>query len=106
MHFLLFYSYVPDILQRRVPHRQAHLRHAWRAQADGLLILAGAYADPVDGAAFVFKADSASIVEDFVRADPYVQAGLVERWTVRAWTTVVGDHAHTPVLPEAAATQA
>lgn len=100
MHYLLFYSYVPDIVNRRVPHRQAHLRHAWQAQAEGLLVLAGAYAEPVDGAAFVFQADSAAPVEHFARTDPYVLAGLVERWTVRAWTTVVGATAHTPVNPE------
>ncbi len=103
MHYLLFYSYGPDIVTRRAPHRQAHLRHAWQAQATGLLVLAGAYADPVDGAAFVFQSDSAAAVEAFARSDPYVLAGLVERWTVRAWTTVVGAAAHNPVTPESVA---
>ena len=33
----------------------------------------------------------------FATADPYVRAGLVTEWSVRPWTTVVGDSAATPV---------
>jgi uncharacterized protein len=29
--------------------------------------------------------------------DPYVREGLVTSWKVRPWTTVVGEHAATPV---------
>jgi uncharacterized protein YciI len=64
-------------------------------------VLAGAYADPPDGAALVFKGDSPAVAERFAAADPYVRAGLVTRWRVRAWTTVVGDGASTPVHPAA-----
>jgi uncharacterized protein len=36
----------------------------------------------------------------FARADPYVKNGLVTRWRVRPWTTVVGPSAAaTPVRP-------
>ncbi len=35
-------------------------------------------------------------------ADPYVLNGLVTRWWVREWTTVVGkDAAHPVAMPEA-----
>ena len=33
-------------------------------------------------------------------ADPYVTHGLVTRWRVRAWATVVGDAAEVPLPPE------
>ena len=36
---------------------------------------------------------------EFAKADPYVRNGLVTRWRVREWTTVVGDAASTPVRP-------
>jgi len=40
-------------------------------------------------------AASRSVVEDFAKADPYVTFGLVTRWVVREWTTVLGrDAAH------------
>jgi uncharacterized protein YciI len=74
---------------------------AWKAQARGELILAGAYADPVDGAALLFKCESRTVPEHFVAADPYMVGGLVTRWYVREWTTVVGEQATTPVRPGA-----
>jgi uncharacterized protein YciI len=98
MHYLLFYEFVPDYLERRGQYRNEHLRLAWDAHARGELVLAGAYAEPTDGAALLFKGD-AGAAERFAAADPYVRAGLVTRWRVRGWTTVVGDNASTPVHP-------
>jgi uncharacterized protein len=98
-HFLLFYEFVPDYLERRAPLRSEHLLLAWAAHARGELVLAGAYSDPADGSAALFQAESAAVVERFAAADPYVRAGLVKRWHVRKWTTVVGDAATNPVRP-------
>ena len=91
MHYLLFYEVVADYGERRVPFRAAHLSHARNAHKRGELILGGALADPIDGAVLLFHADSPDIVAAFAEADPYVQNGLVTRWRVREWTTVVGD---------------
>ena len=99
-HFLLFYEGAPDYLQRRPQFRNKHLRHAWVAQERGDLVVAGALADPVDGAVLMFAGEEPSVAEDFARADPYVINGLVARWHVREWTTVIGDLAATPVRPE------
>jgi uncharacterized protein YciI len=97
VHYLLFYEFVPDYLDRRPQFRSAHLALAWEAQARGELVLAGAYADPADGAALLFSCDSEKTPKSFAEADPYVRNGLVVRWQVRAWTTVVGAAASTPV---------
>jgi uncharacterized protein len=97
VHYLLFYDFVPDYLQRRTAHRGDHLRVAWAAQQRGELILGGALGDPVDGAVLLFKGENDQAARAFAQADPYVKAGLVTRWSVRAWTTVVGDAAATPV---------
>jgi uncharacterized protein YciI len=99
VHYLLFYEFVPDYVSRRTPFRSAHLLAAWKAQERGELILAGAYANPVDGAAFLFRCDSKTVPERFVASDPYMVAGLVTRWYVREWTTVVGADAITPIRP-------
>lgn len=101
MHFLLLYDLAADYLQRRAEFRSGHLRLAWESHARGELLLGGAYADPADGAALLFKAASRAVVERFAAADPYVLAGLVTRWRVREWTTVVGEEATTPVRPPA-----
>ena len=101
MHFLLFYDVSPDYLERRAEFRNEHLTLAWKMHAEGALILAGALADPVDGAVLLFQGDSAAVAEAFARADPYVKNGLVTRWHVRKWTTVAGENATSPVRPPA-----
>jgi uncharacterized protein YciI len=98
-HFLLFYDAGDDYVERRAIFRDAHLRLAWAAQARGELILAGAFAEPVDGAALLFRGEFAGVAEEFARKDPYVTNGLVARWRVREWSTVVGELAATPIVP-------
>ncbi len=97
MHYLLMYDVVPDYAERRLPLRAAHLVHAWAAVDRGELLLGGALAEPIDGAVLLFDCDSPAPVEAFVAADPYVLNGLVTRWRVRKWTTVVGEGATTPI---------
>jgi len=98
-HFLLFYDVVDDYVERRAAFRDAHLEKAWAARGRGELVLAGALADPVDGAVLLFKGESRNVAGEFARVDPYVVGGLVTRWRVREWTTVAGDDAATPVRP-------
>ena len=97
MHYLLFYDVIADYATRRVPLRAAHLAHAQAAVSRGELLLAGALADPIDGAVLLFQGVSPSVAETFAAADPYVINGLVLRWRVREWTTVVGPGAAVPV---------
>lgn len=97
MHVLLFYEYAPSYLQDRAQYRAEHLKLAWAAKERGELVLAGALADPADGAVLLFQGPTDVAARAFAQADPYVSAGLVRRWHVRAWTTVVGDAAATPV---------
>jgi uncharacterized protein YciI len=91
VYFLLFYELVDDYIERRQAFRQEHLKLAQEAKDRGELVLAGAYADPPDGAALVFRADDDSVVRNFVAHDPYVREGLVKKWGIRQWTVVVGD---------------
>jgi uncharacterized protein YciI len=95
-HFLLIYDLVPDYLERRAQFREEHLRLAWNTKE---LVLGGALADPTDQAVLLFRADSADVVEAFVKADPYARNGLVKSHRVRPWTTVVGPDAIAPVKP-------
>jgi uncharacterized protein YciI len=90
MYWLLEYALVDDYLERRGPLREAHLGLANAAFARGELVMAGALAEPADRAVLVFQADDPSVVEEFVRGDPYVVNGLVASWTIRPWTVVIG----------------
>lgn len=83
---LLTYEYVPDILERRGPHREGHLAAIARYHEAGTLLMAGAAGDPVDKGVFVFR--DAAAVEPFVAEDPYVAAGLVTSRRSEPWTVV------------------
>ena len=97
MHYLLFYDVVDGYPERRKPFRAAHLSYANEAVARGELVLGGALADPVDAAVLLFRAPSREAVERFAAKDPYVLNGLVKRWRVREWTTVIGPEASVKV---------
>lgn len=96
-HFLLFYETASDYLERRPMYRAAHLEKARAAKARGELILAGALAEPADGAVLLFAGEDKTAAEAFAKTDPYVTNGLITSWRVREWTTVIGDAAaHSP----------
>lgn len=97
MHYLLIYDAAPGYAERRKPYRVEHLALAQAAVARGELILGGAFADPIDGAVSLFQGDSPAAAEMFAAADPYVRHGLVAKWRVRTWTTVVGPMAACPL---------
>ena len=99
MHFLLMYDVVPDYVARRAAFRDAHLGLAWQATSRGELVLGGALGDPVESALLLFQGDGPEVAERFARSDPYVLNGLVTRWRVKPWNTVVGDLAASPVRP-------
>ena len=89
--YLLFYDLVGDYLERRPEFRHEHLALAEAAHDRGELLLAGALVDPADRTVLVWRTEDPSVVEDFVRRDPYVANGLVAHWSVRPWTVVIGD---------------
>lgn len=99
MHYLLVYEVSDDYLERRGEFRGVHLQLAWDAHERGELIFGGALADPVDSTLLLFQGESPAVAERFAEADPYVKNGLVKRWRVRPWTTVVGAMAANPVRP-------
>lgn len=96
MHFLLIYEVGPEYVERRAEFRKEHLDLAWEAHLRGELVLAGAVADPVDTVILLFQGDTSAAAQRFAAADPYVFHGLVHRWRVRPWITIVGADAATP----------
>jgi uncharacterized protein YciI len=90
VYYILLYDLVDDYIERRAPLREAHLGLAREAHERGELLLAGAFADPVDGAALVFTTEDRAVVERFAANDPYVTAGLVTEWRIRRWNVVIG----------------
>jgi uncharacterized protein YciI len=101
-YYALFYDTVDNFVERRQPHRSAHLALVDAAHRDGRIIFAGALkpaaaasgpVSPGAGALLLFRTNDAADVERFAREDPYVVNGLVKSWCVREWSTVVGEGA-------------
>jgi uncharacterized protein YciI len=97
MHFLLIYEITPDYMTRRAEFRGLHLNLAQQAVDAGTLVLGGAVGDPAESSLLLFKCASPEIPEAFAQADPYVLNGIVTRWTVKPWNTVVGAACANPV---------
>ena len=80
---MLTYTYVPEMTERRQPHRAAHLAHLKAAFERGLVTLAAAYADPVDGALILCEAEDPAQIYAWLANDPYNAAGLIRAAAVR-----------------------
>jgi uncharacterized protein len=87
-HLLVLYDYVEDIVERRAPHREAHLARIGEGIEAGRMTMAGALGQPPTGAAFVLRGDDPAEAERFAEGDPYVLAGLVTGRRIIPWTVV------------------
>jgi uncharacterized protein len=87
-HLLVLYDYVEDIVERRAPHREAHLARIGEWIEAGRMTMAGALGQPPTGAAFVLRGDDPAEAERFAEGDPYVVAGLVTGRRIIPWTVV------------------
>jgi uncharacterized protein YciI len=86
MYHVLGYDYVNNMLERRVPYRDAHLERVAAERDAERIVMAGPLGDPPTGALLVFADGvAAEEIEAFALADPYVEAGLVTAWRVEPW---------------------
>ena len=89
-YYALIYHYVNDYMTRRTQFREDHFKLATASNKRGELLLGGAFSDPPDKGLLIFKAVDKSVIEEFVKKDPYVKNGLVTKWEIRPWTVVIG----------------
>lgn len=74
--------------ERRGPYREEHLERIRAGKDAGRITMAGALGNPPSGGAIVFRELDRDQIEEFVDADPYVQAGLVRSWRIEPWNLV------------------
>jgi len=95
--FALYYSYVPDIIEKRKPFREQHFQHIHKGKKDYGLLTGGVWLGEEEadkeknsrreeiGAEILFQTNAKEKVVSFAEGDPYVQQGLVKEWSVREW---------------------
>jgi uncharacterized protein len=89
-YFAIIYHLVDDYMSRRGQFREEHLKLAKELNERGEMILAGAFSDPPDKSLLIFRVADKSVIENFVKNDPYVKNGLIAKWEIREWTVVIG----------------
>lgn len=77
--------------RRRLDARPAHRERLARLHADGVLLMAGPWADD-SGALLVFRTDQRGMA-DIIAADPYYRTPGVTVAAVRPWRPIIGDDA-------------
>jgi uncharacterized protein YciI len=87
MKILMFYEVTPEGLARAAAHYPAHVARLQEFHARGELLMAGPYGNPPVGAVGVFTSRKAA--ENFLRGDPFVQNGIVERYRLEDWNEVL-----------------
>lgn len=67
----------------------AHLTRSRELHAAGTLVMAGAFLDrPEEPLGTMAVLTSRSAAEEFVKGDPFVQAGRVAGWSIREWANM------------------
>jgi uncharacterized protein len=82
--YVLYGSYCADVLERRAPHRQAHLDRLRQLKAEGKVITIGPTQDltKVFG---VYEAPDETTARQLVEEDPYWQAQVWTDYTLMEW---------------------
>jgi uncharacterized protein len=87
MKYVMVYEMAPAGLERARLHFQAHRARLDEFHSRGTLLMAGPWANPMEGAIGIFTTREAA--EEFIRDDPFVVNGVVGEWTIREWNEVL-----------------
>jgi len=87
MKVVMFYELAPDGLSKAQNHIQAHRARLDEFHTQGVLLMAGPFANPADGALGIFTSREAA--EEFIKDDPFVVNGVVGKWRLMEWNEVL-----------------
>lgn len=82
--YVMWGTYCKDVLEKRAPHRQAHLDGLAVHKQAGILITIGPTKDltKVFG---IYEAEDEDSVRQLIEADPYWQHGIWTEYDVKEW---------------------
>ena len=83
MKVVMFYEIAADGMQKAQANIAAHRARLNDFHARGVLLMAGPFSNPLEGAMGVFTNRAAA--EEFIQGDPFVTNGVVAKWVLRDW---------------------
>jgi uncharacterized protein len=86
--YVMWGSYCADVLEKRAPHRQAHLDGLQHQKNAGLLVTIGPTQDLTKVFA-IYEADSLEQVQQLVENDPYWQHQIWTEYEVKEWIQAI-----------------
>jgi len=86
MKYIAFYEVAAEALPNVMTHFPAHRARLDDFHSRGLVIAAGPYGNPPEGAMGIFPTREAA--EEFVAGDPFVTNGVVAKWRIVEWAAV------------------
>jgi uncharacterized protein len=86
--YILWAAYCEDVLNKRSPHRQAHLDGLAAQKASGTLITIGPTKD-LTQCFGIYEAETEAAVRQLVEADPYWQHGIWTTYEVKEWIQAI-----------------
>ncbi|QIZ35115.1 YciI family protein [Saccharopolyspora sp. ASAGF58] len=75
--------------ERRLEVRPAHREYCRELADRGVLLAGGPFADKL-GAQLIYEAADADELQKVLDADPYTEAGVIAKTTVREWNLLSG----------------
>ena len=88
MKIIMFYELADDGLAKVPANFPAHKARLEEFHARGVLLMAGPYGNPPQGALGIFMSQEAAA--EFVKDDPFVVNGVVGHYTFQPWNEVLG----------------
>jgi uncharacterized protein YciI len=87
MKVVMWYELAPDGLSKAMANIEGHRARLYEFHSRGLLLMAGPFENPAEGAMGVFTSREAAL--EFIEGDPFVVNGVVGTWRVIAWNEVL-----------------
>ncbi|MBE9013126.1 YciI family protein [Pseudanabaenaceae cyanobacterium LEGE 13415] len=86
--YILWGTYCDDVLEKRAPHRQAHLDGLAKQKEDGILITIGPTKD-ITKVFGIYEAENESIVRELIESDPYWKNQIWTNYEIKEWIQAI-----------------
>ena len=87
MKVVMFYEVAPDGLSKAKDNIEGHRRRLMEFKAKGVLLMAGPFANPAEGALGIFTNKESA--EEFIQGDPFMVNGVVGKWRLVEWNEIL-----------------